>query len=145
MTESQPGITGVHHFSPTVRDVEASAEWYQRVFGLQRIPVTFPHHEREETGYAVLLVDPQSGLTIGLHSNSGNDGQRFDESRTGLDHIGFNVRDRSEMDRWAEHLTALGVDHSGVRDITEPVAFSTLVFRDPDNIQLELFTAGASG
>lgn len=142
MTENGPAITGVHHFSPTVCDVEASAEWYQKVFGLQRVPVTFPHHEREETGYAVLLIDPQSGLTIGLHQHTGNDGERFDERRTGLDHIGFNVSDRSEMERWAEHLTGLGVEHSGIRDITEPVAFSTLVFRDPDNIQLELFTAG---
>jgi hypothetical protein len=25
-----------------------------------------------------------------------------------------------------------------VRDVTDPVPFSTLVFRDPDNLQLEL-------
>jgi catechol 2,3-dioxygenase-like lactoylglutathione lyase family enzyme len=145
VTDSRPAITGVHHFSPTVRDVEASAEWYQKVFGLERVPVTFPHHEREDTGFAVLLVDPQSGLTVGLHKNAGNQGESFDECRTGLDHIGFNVADRAEMDRWAAHLTELGVEHSGIRDITEPVRFSTLVFRDPDNIQLELFTAGSPG
>ncbi len=34
-------------------------------------------------------------------------------------------------------LDGLGVEHSGIRDLTEPVPFSTLVFRDPDNIQLE--------
>ncbi len=142
VTDSQPAITGIHHFSPTVRDVEASADWYQQVFGLNRAPVTFPHHEREETGYAVLLIDPRSGLTIGLHTNTGNQGEPFDECRTGLDHIGFNVTDRSEMERWAEHLTSIGVEHSGIRNIKEPIAFSTLVFRDPDNIQLELITMG---
>ena len=145
MTDSRPAITGVHHFSPTVRDVEASAEWYQKVFGLERVPVTFPHHEREETGYAVLLIDSKSGLAIGLHQHTGNRGESFDECRTGLDHIGFNVADRAEMDRWAEHLTSVGVEHSGVRDITDPMPFSTLVFRDPDNIQLELFTMGSAG
>lgn len=31
-----------------------------------------------------------------------------------------------------------GVTHSGVNDVTEPIPYSTLVFRDPDNIQLEL-------
>ena len=143
MTDTLPAITGVHHFSATVRDVEASAEWYQKVFGLERVPITFPHHEREETGFAVLLIDPKSGLAIGLHKNTGNQGEPFDESRTGLDHMGFNVASRAEMDSWAEHLTALGVEHSGVRDITDPMAFSTLVFRDPDNIQLELFTMGS--
>ena len=142
MSDDQPAITGIHHFSPTVCDVEASARWYEKVFGLQRVPVTFPHYEREETGYAVLLIDPRSGLAIGLHENKGNQGEKFDECRTGLDHIGFNVSSRDEMERWAEHLSALGVEHSGIRDVTEPMAFSTLVFRDPDNIQLELFTTG---
>ena len=142
MTGDRPAITGIHHFSPTVRNVEASAEWYQNVFGLERVPVTFPHYEREETGYAVLLVDPNSGLAIGLHENKGNQGEQFDECHTGLDHIGFNVSDRAEMEQWAEHLSAIGVEHSGIRDIKEPMAFSTLVFRDPDNIQLELFTTG---
>ena len=33
-TTAAPAVTGVHHFSPTVSDVEASAQWYERVFGL---------------------------------------------------------------------------------------------------------------
>ena len=139
MTDSPPAITGIHHFSATVRDVEASADWYQKVFGLERLPMTFPHHEREETGYAVLLIDPKSGLAFGLHHNTGNQGEAFDECRTGLDHIGFNVAERAEMDRWAEHLTDLGVEHTGVRDVTGAIPHSTLVFRDPDNIQLEFW------
>jgi len=142
MADDRPTITGIHHFSPTVRDVEASAEWYQKVFGLERVPVTFPHYEREETGYAVLLIDPNSGLAIGLHENKDNQGEQFDECRTGLDHIGFNVSDRAQMEQWVEHLSAIGVEHSGIRDVKEPMPFSTLVFRDPDNIQLELFTIG---
>jgi len=135
---SGPTITGVHHFSPTVRDIEASATWYEQVFGLIRVPITFPHHEREETGYAVMLLDPVSGLGIGLHHNTANEGEAFDERRTGLDHMGFKVAAREDLDAWAAKLDELGVEHSGIRDITDPVPFSTLVFRDPDNIQLEL-------
>ena len=37
-----PGLTGIHHFSATVTDIEASAAWYQRLFGMTRVPVTFP-------------------------------------------------------------------------------------------------------
>jgi hypothetical protein len=37
-------------------------------------------------------------------------------------------------------LDELGVEHSGIRTGDEPFPFATLVFRDPDNIQLELFT-----
>ncbi|MGA9677409.1 MAG: hypothetical protein WBR28_19920 [Mycobacterium sp.] len=40
------------------------------------------------------------------------------------------------MERWVSHLDAKGVAHSGIVDM----GFGpTLVFRDPDNIQLELF------
>ena len=85
MTEgARPSITGIHHFSPTVTDVEASVAWYQRLFGMDRVPVPFPHYEREDTGYAVVLIEPRSGVLIGLHNNEGNRGESFDECHTGL-------------------------------------------------------------
>ena len=136
--DQQATISGIHHISITVSDVEASAGWYEQVFGATRIPITFAHHDCEDTGYAVLLMDPASGVAFGLHHNTGNQGESFDEARTGLDHIGLNVASREAMDAWVAKLDGLGVEHSGVRDITTPVPFSTLVFRDPDNIQLEL-------
>ncbi|MGX9787686.1 VOC family protein [Mycobacterium sp. MMS18-G62] len=135
-----PAITGIHHFSVTVRDIEASVAWYQRVFNADRVPMEFPHYEREDTGYAVLLVEPRSGLAIGLHKNIGNTGDQFDEARTGLDHVGFNVATREELEAWVVWLDDLGVEHSGIRTGDAPFAFATLVFRDPDNIQLELIT-----
>ena len=138
MTETSGAtIAGIHHFSPTVSDVEVSAAWYEKVFSMVRLPITFAHHEREETGYAVLLIDPVSQLVIGLHHNEANQGEAFDEARTGLDHIGMKVPTRESLDAWVTKLDGLGVEHSGIRDLTEPVPFSTLVFRDPDNIQLE--------
>jgi catechol 2,3-dioxygenase-like lactoylglutathione lyase family enzyme len=123
----------------TVRDIEASVAWYQKLFRAERVPMTFPHYECEETGYGVLLLEPRSGLAIGLHSNTGNDGEQFDECRTGLDHVGFNVAGREAMESWAAWLDELGVEHSGIRTGNEPFPYATLVFRDPDNIQLELF------
>ena len=137
-----PAITGIHHISLTVSDLDASLEWYQRLLGAERIPMKFPHYEREDTGYGVLLVEPRSGLMIGLHTNTGNDGQQFDEARTGLDHVGLNAGTRADLETWTAWLDELGVEHSGIRTGDEPMAFSTVVFRDPDNIQLELFAMG---
>jgi glyoxylase I family protein len=140
MTEdTAPSITGIHHFSVTVCDIEASVAWYQRVFHAERVPMTFPHYEREDTGYGVLLVEPRSGLAIGLHKNSGNAGEQFDEARTGLDHVGFNVSSRDELEAWTAWLDELGIEHSGIRTDDAPFPYATVVFRDPDNIQLELF------
>ncbi|WP_123024944.1 VOC family protein [Mycolicibacterium stellerae] len=129
---------GVHHVSLTVTDLEASIAWYQRVLRTERMGVTIPHYGREETGYSVLLLEPRSGLIFGLHRNAGNRGERFDEARTGLDHVSFGVAGRQALEVWTAWLDALGISHTGIVDETEPITYSTVVFRDPDNIQLEL-------
>lgn len=139
MTDTAPAVTGFHHFSPTVSDVEASAQWYERVFRMSRVPVTFPHYGAEGSGYAVLLMDPRSGIAIGLHHHEANGGEPFTESRTGLDHIAFGVAEHADLGAWAAWLDELGVANSGVIDTDSPVPYSVVVFRDPDNIQLEIF------
>jgi glyoxylase I family protein len=60
----------------------------------------------------------------------------FDERRVDLDHLSFKVADRDELDRWVAHFDAKGVSHSGINDIG---CGPTVVFRDTDNIQIELF------
>jgi glyoxylase I family protein len=60
----------------------------------------------------------------------------FDERRIGLDHLAFRVANRDELQRWATHLEAKGVPHTGIIDIGYG---PTLVFRDPDNTQLEFY------
>lgn len=137
-----PAITGIHHVSITVTDLEASLAWYQRLFAAERVPMKFPHYGREETGYGELVLEPRSGVVIGLHTNTGNDGAQFDEARTGLDHVAFSVGSRDALDEWTRRLDELGIAHSGVQSGDQPFPFATVVFRDPDNIQLELFALG---
>jgi glyoxylase I family protein len=137
-TVTAPAITGFHHFSPTVSDVEVSAQWYERVLGMNRVPVTFPHYGSESSGYGVVLIEPRSGITIGLHHHAANAGQPADECRTGLDHISFAVSARADLDAWASWLDQLGVKNSGAVDTDNPIPYSVVVFRDPDNIQLEV-------
>jgi glyoxylase I family protein len=134
-----PAVTRYHHFAPTVSDVEASAQWYERVFGMIRLPVAFPHHGQEKSGYAVVLIEPRSGIVLGLHHHDTHPDQSFDERRTGLDHMSFAVAGRADLDVWAGWLDSLGVENSGVVDTGDPMPYSVVVFRDPDHIQLELF------
>lgn len=128
--KQRPPMAGFHHFGATVTDVEASADWYQRVLGLERIPAKFPHYGDEKSGYTVLLADFGCGIVIGLNHNRRNDGKPFDEPRTGLDHISISVPSRSDLDTWAAWLDESAVPHSGVTDIDNPIKYSALVFRD---------------
>lgn len=133
-----PALAGFHHFSPTVNDIEISAAWYTRVLGLQRLPFDVPHYGTEEHGYAVLLIDPASGIAIGLHHHASHESGPADETVTGLDHISFAVSSHQELVRWSHWLDQQGVEHSPVVEVETPTPCSVLVFRDPDNIQLEL-------
>ncbi len=130
-----PTVTGYHHLGLTVCDVDRSEEWYGKVFGFQRAFVE-PHNGG--TGYSVVMNIPGTPVFMGLDKHDGHQGERFEEHRTGLDHLAIGVTAREDLDRWVAHLDALGVEHSAINDITEPFPAATLCFRDPDNIALEL-------
>jgi catechol-2,3-dioxygenase len=84
------------------------------------------------------MTIPGTSIFMGLDKHEAHQGERFEEHRTGLDHLAIGVTTREDLDRWVEHLDALGVEHSTINDITEPFPAATLCFRDPDNIALEL-------
>jgi glyoxylase I family protein len=73
-TQKGPVITGVHHVCLTVTDIDASMNWYQQLFQAGRWPGRLPHYAREETGFAEMLVDTDTGLLIGLHHHNANQG-----------------------------------------------------------------------
>ena len=84
----------------------------------------------------------QPGLVFGLHTNVSNQGEAFSETRTGLDHVSLKVASRSDLEAWTVWLDELDVTHTGIRHLEEPFVYSTVVLRDPDGIQLELFASG---
>ena len=141
-----PAPARISHVAITVTDLEAGVRWYEQVFGLSyRMDV--PH----EGGTAKLLSDDAFELILVLHRHDANEGELFRESRTGLDHVGFNVPTRDDLVVWQDHLEAQGVVRADTADkpLTQsPIADepygSVLVFRDPDNIQLELFSLPAT-
>ena len=133
-------LTGIQHVGLTVADVDASVAWYTTVLGLER-QFDEPHHHSEAGGYAVVLGTPDMSLNVGLDHHPAHRGERFDPTRTGLDHVCFQVSDSDALARWADHLDRLGVTNSGVYAM-EGTPFSLLTFDDPDGIQLELIAFG---
>ncbi len=91
-------------------------------------------------GYAIALGKPDSSMGVGLHTHSANASEPCNESRTGLDHVSFGVAQRADLDTWAEHFKQLNVSPSPIND---QEGYAVLVFRDPDNIQLELIAMGS--
>ncbi len=124
-------LANLHHIALTVTDLEASIRWYERVFG-----IGYRMEEAHEGGVGKLLADEQMRLIIVLHRHDANPGDRFSERRTGLDHVGFGVASRSELEQWESRLNDLGIAHGGIVDAPYGTGLS---FRDPDNNALEFF------
>ena len=131
----------LHHLAITVTDVDASLPWYENVFGVKH-RMDVPH----DGGVGKLLGTDAMDLILVLHHHDSNDGGGFVETATGLDHVGFVVPTRDDLVAWQDHLEANGVARADNADkpltqspIADEAYASVLVFRDPDNIQLELF------
>jgi catechol 2,3-dioxygenase-like lactoylglutathione lyase family enzyme len=144
-TMSETPSVRMHHLALTVADLDASVEWYGAVFDVHPV-LDVPH----EGGVGRILADAGQTLMFALHRHDANGGELFDERTTGLDHAGFAVSSRADLESWQQHLEAHGVVRADAADkpltqspiADEPYA-SVLVFRDPDNIQLELFSPNA--
>jgi glyoxylase I family protein len=128
--------TSIAHVRLTVTDIERSRRFYESVFGwpvLLEVPDNADEATRSRLGFLFGgVIYDLGGTLLGLRP-VGTD--RFDEDRTGLDHIAFRLVSRSEIDAAAAHLDELGVAHEPIRDIGPSYI---LQFRDPDNIALEL-------
>ena len=143
----KPTNPTLHHLALTVTDLEVSLAWYQDVFDVS-LMMEVPH----PGGTGMVLADEERTLMIVLHRHDANERDRFSEKRTGLDHAGFIVASRTELERWQNHLAAHGVVASAEAAspltqspiVDEPYG-SVLVFRDPDNIQLEFIAINGDG
>jgi glyoxylase I family protein len=131
-----PDIASIHHVSFTVTDIDRSVAWYKEVLGLADL---MREDHPDGNGYAIVLGKPDFSMCVGLHTHSATATEPCDETRTGLDHVSFGVAQRADLDTWAQHLKTLNVSQS---PITERDGYAVLVFRDPDNIQLELISMG---
>jgi glyoxylase I family protein len=131
----------LHHLALTVTDIDASLPWYEAVFGVKFV-MDAPH----PGGVGKVLADDAMELMIVLHRHDTNDAGLFGETVTGLDHAGFFVPSRADLVAWQDHLERQGVTRVDVADkpltqspIADEAYGSVIVFRDPDNIQLEPF------
>ena len=129
---------GLQHVAITVTDLERSTAWYSRLFGAD--PVLDEDEESGTFHHTVFVLD--GGMLFGLHTHTaGDSGDQADETRTGLDHIGFALAGTAELEQWRGRLDELGIAHGGIKKAHYGSAVS---FRDPDNIALEFFIAAGT-
>ncbi len=123
-------LAGLHHAALSVRDLDASIQWYAEVLALE---ATF-RQDLEDRRMVVMRL-PGTRKTLGLvqHVPAGED---FDPRNLGLDHVAFSVGSEDELASWAGRLDDHNVVHSG----PTPTPFGGMLnFADLDGIALALF------
>ena len=136
-------VTGYAHVRLTVTDIARSRAFYDEVFGFEvafELPPNPDPETLDQLGFLFggVIYSIPGGL-FGLRPVAAG-GDKFDEDRTGLDHVSFAVPGRADLDAAVETLDRRGVAHDGIKDIG---AGFILEFRDPDGVALELFAPKA--
>lgn len=126
-------ISGIHHISLTVSDLDVSTGWYSALFD-----VTVARRWATGDLEKAMLVDPDGKpvLILTTHGAEAVAGP-FSERRPGLDHLAFAVADTAALEQWRDRLDSLGIERS---DIAEGSTSHLIAFRDPDNVALEFYT-----
>lgn len=126
-----PVVSGIHHVTLSVSDLDRSVAWYRDVLGFQEV-------RRVHQGGLdkAMLTSHGIVLTFVFHGDAAVPGA-FSERRCGLDHLSFAVPDRRTLDAWVERLDEARVVRGEVKS---GMTGDLVAFRDPDNIALELYT-----
>jgi len=124
-------INGIAHTMLTAGDFEVSAAFYRKLLpflGLQ--PVL-------DTADTLYCVGGKTAFGVRA-STQPHQNNRFDQSRCGLHHLCFRLREREDVDTLHTFLLELGatIVHPPQEDGWAPGYYSVL-FEDPDGIRLE--------
>lgn len=145
--ESVPVITpgmaleGIHHISAITTDLERLDVFYGQALGLRLVKRSFNQDSPNIkhwfwASYDGTSIAPHSALTFFGWPPRGH------PARTGVGqthHIAFRARTPEHQLAFREHLLSMGV---GVSPVMDRTYFTSIYFRDPDGLLLEVATDG---
>ncbi|MCA0377271.1 MAG: VOC family protein [Gemmatimonadetes bacterium] len=130
-------ILGLHHVTLVASNAQRTADFYARVLGLRLIKTTVNFDD--PGSYHLYFADATGapGTVVTFF-----EWPRAPRGRTGIGgthHVALRVADRDALLRWKRRLTDLGLRVIGPYDRHY---FTSIYFRDPDGLILEIATDG---
>ena len=125
-------ITGIHHITLLVADVERSLAFYRNVLGLRLVKQTV--NEDDPSARHLLFGDADGTLITCLEYPD------LDEGRVGrgsTHHFALSVESEAELNAWRQYLEERGIPTTQVMDRED---FKSIYLRDPDGHIVEIAT-----
>lgn len=101
---TSPTLTGLHHVTFPVTDLDSAITWFETVFWAHRLAGN-DHHDEHGVRFAVVLSLPGVAAPVLLHRTA---------DIPEVSHAGLSVAGQPELARWGAHFDQHGVTHSDV-------------------------------
>ncbi len=126
-------ISGFHHVTLPARDLDRSGDWYERVFGFQRVLI-----EEDEDRVTMVLLEHPEGMLLCLHQPPDPDpGPAWQWLGSAVAVLSFRVASRADLVLWDRRLAELGAEHSSPRQAHLGWALDVT---DPSGLRIQLHT-----
>jgi catechol 2,3-dioxygenase-like lactoylglutathione lyase family enzyme len=121
-------IDFLDHVAIRVRDISASAEWYEKVLGLKK-------YQLPEWGdFPVFMLAGKSGIAL-FPANPGDTAANTNSNHAKIDHFAFNVT-KTNFEKAKKRYTELKLKFY----LQDHHYFHSLYTQDPDGHTIELTT-----
>lgn len=121
-------IDFLDHVALRVKDLEVSAQWYERVLGLKR------YQFKEWGDFPIFMMANKCGVAL-FPAQGEAPSSPILRRGTGIDHFAFNVS-RDNFDKAKRKYATLDLDH----EVQDHHYFESLYTKDPDGHTVELTT-----
>jgi catechol 2,3-dioxygenase-like lactoylglutathione lyase family enzyme len=121
-TTERLAITGVSHIEFHVSDLEASTEWYMLAVGLTKL--------KAAPGKFAELTPEGGGFRLGLSEQLPIDHQ--------FGHLAIALTSMDVLLAWVDHLDAIGVPHTAIKENPFKPGVFSIDLHDPDGHEIEL-------
>jgi glyoxylase I family protein len=130
MSEQRMRISGIHHITLLVADVERSLAFYRNVLGLRLVKQTL--NEDDRTARHFIFGDADGMLVTCLEYPDLDEGK---VGRGSTHHFAFSVETQAELEAWKQYLGEKGIPTT---EVMEREDFKSIYLRDPDGHILEI-------
>jgi catechol 2,3-dioxygenase-like lactoylglutathione lyase family enzyme len=136
-TDRRMRLTGLHHLTAIVHDLDRTTAFYRDVLGLSLVRQGVSDDDPDARHFWFALGDPDAGHLISFLEYPSL--PPATAGAGGVQHFAFVVESAAEQDAWRDYLRSSGVQCT---DVFERGGFRSIYVRDPDDHIVEIATRG---